>query len=33
MASAERQSLHMRDSQIHNSRSPEVNFRRFLADL
>ena len=33
MASAERQSRQRRDRQIHNRRSPEVNFGRFLADL
>src|ERR1700732_366393 len=33
MATAERQSRHRRDRQIHNRRSPEVNFGRFLADL
>jgi hypothetical protein len=32
-ASAERQSLQMRDSQTHNRRSPGVSFGRFLADL
>src|SRR5215469_4527929 len=33
MVSAERQSLHRRDRQIHNRRSLEVNFGRLLADL
>jgi hypothetical protein len=33
MASAERQSRQRWDRQIHNRRSPEVNFGRFLADL
>jgi len=33
MASAERQSLQMRDRQIHNRRSPQLNFGRFLAAL
>src|SRR5215475_4432465 len=33
IASAERQSLQRRDRQIHNRRSLEVNFGRFLADL
>src|SRR6516164_5934966 len=33
IASAERQSLQRRDRQIHNRRSVEVNFGRFLADL
>src|SRR5207302_9054939 len=32
IASAERQSHQRRDRQIHNRRSPEVNFGRFLAD-
>jgi hypothetical protein len=32
MASAERQSRQMRDSQTQNRRSPGVNFGRFLAD-
>jgi hypothetical protein len=32
IASAERQSRQMRDSPIHNRRSPAVNFGRFLAD-
>ena len=33
MASAERQSRQRCDRKIHNRRSPEVNFGRFLADL
>jgi hypothetical protein len=33
MASAERQSRQKRNRQIHNRRSPEVNFGRFLVDL
>jgi hypothetical protein len=33
MASAERQSGQRRDRQIHNKRSPEVNFERFLEDF
>src|SRR6516225_7831667 len=33
MASAERQSRQRRERQIHKRRSPEVNFRRFAADL
>jgi len=33
MANAERQSRQRRDRQIHSRRSPEVNFRRFAADL
>jgi len=32
MAMAESQSGQRRDRQIHNRRSPEVNFGRFLAD-
>src|SRR5215472_17525471 len=32
MASAERQSLQMRENQTHNKRSQGVNFGRFLAD-
>jgi hypothetical protein len=31
MANAERQSLQMRENQIHNKRSHGVNFGRFLA--
>jgi hypothetical protein len=33
MANAERQSRQRRNRQIHNRRSPEVNLRRFAADL
>src|SRR5882762_10199982 len=33
MASAERQSRQRRDRQTHNRRSPDVNFKRFAADL
>jgi hypothetical protein len=33
MASAERQSSQSRDRHMHNKRSPEVNFERFLEDL
>jgi hypothetical protein len=33
MANAERQSRQKRNRQIHDRRSPEVNFGRFLVDL